>query len=285
MSFEEAVDVKHPGVKASRSFQEVVDVEDLDVTDIDRDAVEDGSKEQATAAHRARAAPRPRTERETKDALGALSPALLVRPSCTHGDNNCFVDSVLLTLIEKRLLQPLTKRSRMTICANVRQHLQDYHNLEPSWSAASQLELRQRVWQHCQACHPDLAWQATTSWPVMKWLDDDTAVLAESVSTVPPETIARRSRSRSTRRRSWVSPPRHSSPLTPRRSAASAGMTPPASRAPPSPTQLEHQVAHQVAYLGLVIQEVLIPTLQQIAARLPALARRPSSNRRGAYHQ
>ena len=55
--------------------------------------------------------------------LRSLSPALEVRPSSSHGRNDCLTDSILLSMEDQRLIGPLDKDMRVQLCTAVRRHL------------------------------------------------------------------------------------------------------------------------------------------------------------------
>ena len=52
--------------------------------------------------------------------LKGLQPALEVRPSQSHGQNDCLTDSILLALADQGLVKPLDKQHRSTLCTIVR---------------------------------------------------------------------------------------------------------------------------------------------------------------------
>ena len=56
--------------------------------------------------------------------LGALVPALEVRPSTSHGRNDCLTDSILLSMEDQGLIGPLSIHARAQHCIVVRNWLE-----------------------------------------------------------------------------------------------------------------------------------------------------------------
>ena len=55
--------------------------------------------------------------------LRSLQPALEVRPSSSHGRNDCLTDSILLAMEDQGLIGPLDIDMRVQLCTAVRRHL------------------------------------------------------------------------------------------------------------------------------------------------------------------
>ena len=73
----------------------------------------------------------PRSDNEMKELLQSLCPPHFVHASKTHGQNACLIDSILLALQDKQLIQPLTLDERAAVCKSIRLHLVDHHGLPP----------------------------------------------------------------------------------------------------------------------------------------------------------
>ena len=56
--------------------------------------------------------------------LGALVSALEVRPSTSHGRNDCLTDSILLSMEDQGLIGPLSIQARAQLCIVVRNYLE-----------------------------------------------------------------------------------------------------------------------------------------------------------------
>ena len=68
---------------------------------------------------------------EMKLLLETLTEPHFVRRSRTHGQNNCLIDSVLLSLQAGGHLRRLTRAERASICASARAHLEEQHGVPP----------------------------------------------------------------------------------------------------------------------------------------------------------
>ena len=64
-----------------------------------------------------------RTDEETQMLLRCLEPALEVRPSNSHGSNDCLTDSILLALVDQGVIVFLPMARRLDMCAIVRRFL------------------------------------------------------------------------------------------------------------------------------------------------------------------
>jgi hypothetical protein len=56
--------------------------------------------------------------------LANLQMPLHHRTSTSHGENNCLIESVLQTLMDKELIHEMTTGCRKTLCAQIRTHLE-----------------------------------------------------------------------------------------------------------------------------------------------------------------
>ena len=72
-----------------------------------------------------------RSEHDMRILLRSLQPALKVRPSQSHGHNDCLTDSILLAMADQGLITPLDTMTRMQLCTIVRKHLELTCNLCP----------------------------------------------------------------------------------------------------------------------------------------------------------
>jgi hypothetical protein len=63
--------------------------------------------------------------------LFSLQPALEVRPSSSHGSNNCLTDSILLSMEDQGIIGPVTVDVREGLCRAVRQYLVMERGLSP----------------------------------------------------------------------------------------------------------------------------------------------------------
>ena len=73
-----------------------------------------------------------RSEDDMRILLRSLQPALEVRPSNSHGHNDCLTDSILLAMADQGLITPLDTMTRMQLCTIVRKHLELTCNLCPN---------------------------------------------------------------------------------------------------------------------------------------------------------
>ena len=72
-----------------------------------------------------------RSEDQMRSLLSTtLDPPHYVRPSNTHGRNDCLTDSILLSLIDQNLLEEMTLLERSWTCQRIREHLEDMHGLQ-----------------------------------------------------------------------------------------------------------------------------------------------------------
>ena len=66
-----------------------------------------------------------------KELLRALPTPHHVQQSRAHGENNCFIDGILLALIDQGCVRPLDLEERRAICSAIRLHLIEHHGVEP----------------------------------------------------------------------------------------------------------------------------------------------------------
>merc|ERR1711946_39198 len=64
-----------------------------------------------------------RSEDDMRTLLRSLKPALEVRPSSSHGRNDCLTDSILLAMEDQGLIRSLDIDMRVQLCTAVRRHL------------------------------------------------------------------------------------------------------------------------------------------------------------------
>ena len=74
---------------------------------------------------------RSRSDNEMKELLRTLQTPHYVRPSKTHGQNNCLIDSTLLALHDQDYIKPLTISKRAAICSSIRRYLVDHTDVAP----------------------------------------------------------------------------------------------------------------------------------------------------------
>ena len=74
---------------------------------------------------------RARSDNEMKELLRTLQPPHYVRPSETHGQNNCLMDSILLALQDQEYIEVLTISKRAAICSSIRRYLIDHTDVAP----------------------------------------------------------------------------------------------------------------------------------------------------------
>ena len=65
-----------------------------------------------------------RSEEDMRMLLKSSQPPLEVRPSSSHGRNDCLTDSILLAMEHQGLIGPLHRDRRAQLCTAVRSHLE-----------------------------------------------------------------------------------------------------------------------------------------------------------------